>query len=348
MNNRARPRPPMDGPEEFIVQILAGTDLIAIDVGASHFLPTNFYPLERVVTLCLFEPYEPAAEELRSKYARLGLANVRIFGDALADSNATRVLHVTNAPSSSSLLKPKPREYFANPDYVYPVKEVPVRTRRLADVLDEAGLPRADALKIDTQGAELLVLTGLGERFSRDTLAVELEIGFPGSYIDQPGFAQIDKFFTSAGFELIDFRPVRHHRPVNGDGNYYPLRVFNVSPDSHSLSKRIDEADALYFRPLDAIIAMRDGASVRRALVMYCAYGFFPEAMTLLECAKRAAIFTDQEASVCDAAMRGWHCNGSDVIADSQWFARLTLFMEHGSRRVQRRLLGKRFWRWMD
>src|SRR6266481_4985113 len=131
----------MIGPERFIADILAGTDLVAIDVGASHFLPTNFHPLERVVTLCLFEPYEPAAEELRRKYAQLGLTNVKIFGDALADSNG-------------------------------------VRTRRLADVLDEAGLPRADALKIDTQGAELLVLAGLGDGFSRDTLAVELEIGF--------------------------------------------------------------------------------------------------------------------------------------------------------------------------
>jgi FkbM family methyltransferase len=338
----------MNGTEGFIAQILAQTDLIAVDVGASHFLPTNFYPLERAVTLCLFEPYEPAAEELRQKYAQLGLTNVKIFGDALADSNGTRILHVTNTPSSSSLLRPKPREYFANPDYVYPIKEVPVRVRRLADVLDEAGLPRADALKIDTQGAELLVLTGLGERFSRDTLAVELEIGFPGSYIDQPGFAAIDTFFIAAGFELIDLRPVRHHRPVNGDGNHYPVRVFNVAPDSHSLSKRIDEADALYFRPADAILAMRDAACVRRALVMYCTYGFFPEAMALLERAKRADQFTAEEASACDRAIRDWHDIGSDLIADSQWFGRLSLFMKSGFRRVQQRLLGKRFWRWIE
>src|SRR5712671_3642990 len=115
----------MIGPERFIADILAGADLVAIDVGASHFLPTNFHPLERVVTLCLFEPYEPAAEELRRKYAQLGLTNVKIFGDALADSNGTRTLHVTNVPSSSSLLKPKPREYFESPDYIYPIREVP-------------------------------------------------------------------------------------------------------------------------------------------------------------------------------------------------------------------------------
>jgi FkbM family methyltransferase len=338
----------MNGTEEFIADILAGTDLIAVDVGASHFLPTNFYPLERSVTLCLFEPYEPAADDLRKKYAQLGLTNVRIFGDALADINGTRPLHVTNTPSSSSLLRPKPPEYFANPDYVYPIKEVLVRTRRLADVLDEARLPRADALKIDTQGAELLVLKGLGERFSYNTLVVELEIGFPGSYIDQPGFAEINTFFSSAGFELIDLRPVRHHRPVNGDGNYYPVRVFNVSPDARSISKRIDEADALYFRTADSIIEMRDGASVRRALVMYCAYGFFCEAMNLLERARGVAIFTDEEASVCDHAIRRWHRNGSDVITDSRWFTRLTLSLENASRRVQRRLLGKRFWRWID
>jgi FkbM family methyltransferase len=338
----------MNGPEKFVADILAGTDLVAIDVGASHFLPTNFHALERVVTLCLFEPYEPAAEELRRKYVRLGLANVKIFGDALADANGIRILHVTKAPSSSSLLKPKPREYFENPDYIYPIREVPVRTRRLSDVLDEASLPRADALKIDTQGAELLVLTGLGERFSRHTLAVELEIGFPGSYIGQPGFAEIDAFFTAAGFELIDLRPVRHHRPLNGDGDYYPIRVFNVSPDSHSLSKRIDEADAFYFRRADSLVAGRDASSIRRALVMYCTYGFFPEAMTLLERAKRAGILNEEATSACDRAIRAWHRSGRDLVADSQWFDRLSLFVKYGFRSVQRRLLGKRFWRWID
>ena len=81
---------------------------------------------------------------------------------------------------------------------------------------------------------------------------------------------------------------------------------------------------------------------------MYCSYGFFPEAMSLVERAKRAGIFTQAEASACELAMRGWHRSGADLIADSQWFDRLSLFMKYGFRSLQRRLLGKRFWRWID
>lgn len=333
--------------DPLVRKILGGSDLIIADAGGAYGLPQHLATLDRIATVCLFEPHHPAAEELRREYQ--GRENIRVFGDALAKSDADRILYVTNVPTGSSLLKPGSAfaEDFGSPDYFYPLKEVPIKTRALAGVLRDAGLLRVDAIKIDVQGAELEVLQGLGAGLEQDTLSVEMEVGFPGAYIDQPSFGTLDTFMMKAGFTLFDLRQVSHHRHFNGDADYYASKVFGVAPGSRSLTKRTVEADAVYFRRVDLLLARRNSADVRRLTVLMCCYGFFIEALDLLDRADKANVLSAPEAPVCREAVIAWHAKTRDEILEKAWFERAGYILKRISRIAQRRLLGKHFGRWL-
>ena len=81
--------------------------------------------------------------------------------------------------------------------------------------------------------------------------SVEMEIGFPGSYLGQPKFDEFESMLTGLGFALFDLRVANFHRDYKGDFSHYPRNIFNVDEDSPSLTKRITEADAIYFKRAD-------------------------------------------------------------------------------------------------
>jgi FkbM family methyltransferase len=340
----------MDRIESAISILLAGNDLTLIDVGAAFGLPHNLSALSRLATVCFFEPDPAAARLVEEDLRHRGLTNSHVFAIALSGADGPRTLHVTNVPTGSSLLKPGSAAGldFTTHDYLFPIREITVETRKLATVLDEAGLPRADAIKLDTQGAELEILKGLGSRLSDSTVAVELEIGFPGIYCDQPGFGDIDKLMTDAGFTLFDLRMSSFDRHHNGDFGYYRREVFDVPDRSTSLTKRITEADGIYFRRKDLVLADSDGAAVRRLVVMQCIYGFFVDALQLLEAAGRDGILSPHEAETCRRVVKNWHAATRDIILDSRWFTAVSAFARRVSRSLQGRLLGQRFYRWTE
>jgi FkbM family methyltransferase len=340
----------MDRLQKAISAILDGAELIVADVGAANGLPLNLRPLGRAATVLFFEPNPDSANALSAQLQNEGYKNPRVLPVALAGSDGPRTLHITNEPTGSSLLKPGSEYFnaFGNPDYFYPVREVIIQTRRLEGVLAESGLERLDALKIDTQGAELEILQGLGQIFAEETLCVELEIGYPGGYINQPGFGELDELITHHGFYLFDLRLASADRHRKGDGGYYRREIFRVSSDSPSITKRIGEADAVYFRRTDHVLARKDPAIVRRLMVMMCIYGFFVDAYVLADDAQSTGVMSSEQAESCRRAIRGWHGATRDTLLDSQGFARFNRFMRRGWRFWQRRLLGRHFYRWQD
>jgi FkbM family methyltransferase len=328
--------------------ILNGQDLIVVDVGAANGLPWHLRVLERVATVCYFEPGPEAAEDIRQDARRRGIPNVHVFEVALAGTEGERTLYVTNIPTGTSLLKPGSAfaTEFGNPAYFHPIREVPIHTRRMMDVLAEAGISRVDTVKLDVQGAELEVLQGLGAWLADETLAVELEIGFPGAYIDQPGFADVDKFMAAANFDLFDLRLASHHRHFKGNWDYYWRDVFQVPRESTSLTKRITEADGIFFRKIDILLARRDENLIRRQIVLMCTYGFFIEALDLIDRAESTGILDDARAQACRKGVMDWHGAIRDMIADSLILNRLVNFARSISQRLQGRLFGRRFYRW--
>lgn len=339
----------MDRVQLAITDILAGQDLVLADVGAAYGLPAHLRVLAPSATIVMFEPDQDRARELENWYAVPNRArHAVVFQTALADSDGLCTLYVTNVPTGSSLLKPGSELALelGDPDYFYPLRETMVHTRTLGQVFAEGGLNRLDFIKLDVQGAELAVLRGLGEDLSQCVLGVELEIGFPGAYLEQPGFGPADDYLRGLGLCLFDLQPVRLHRAVDGDRAHYPERVFGVSADCTSISKRVCEADALYLRNPASLIARGNVQALRRMLVLYCSYGFFGEACYLASLAASQGLVTVDEAERVSASIRAWHRQAHYRFTDSPGWKRLTESLQHLTRRVVGRLYPPKAARW--
>lgn len=327
-------------------RLLGDQRLIIADAGAAYGLPAHLQLLAPVSLLCLFEPHPTRAEELRQL---LGV-DARVFQTALSRQGGARTLYVTNVPTGSSLLRPGSDAALRLTEqaYFFPVEEQRVHTRRLEDVLDEGGIPRLDFLKADVQGAELEILQGLGASRGRTLLGAELEVGFPGGYIGQPGFGDIDQFLRDLGLELLDVRLARIHRFVSGSYRYLSENVFGVHADSASLSKRVWEADVLYCVKPTILLESGDALGVRRLAVLYCAYGFYTEAYHLLDQAGQAALFPSGEATRLKDDVIRLHRKARFSVFQSVMWQRLTNPFRRLGVRVRNKLCGPQVGKWQE
>lgn len=75
-----------------------------------------------------------------------------------------------------------------------------VRTRRLDDIVREAGVTRVDAVKIDVEGAEYLVLKGAVDTLDRYRPVLSVELLEPGLKAMGSSVQQVTEFLRSHGY----------------------------------------------------------------------------------------------------------------------------------------------------
>lgn len=133
-----------------------------------------------------------------------------------------------------------------------------VETCRLDDC---AEIGNVDALFIDTQGAELQIITHASKAL-KSALVVQLEVWFLPIYHDIPTFGDIDAFMRSKGFMFHTFfRPgLRTFKPV-----------FAAGDPSQGLRQWI-WADAVYMRDLFAYDELSNVQLMKLALMMQDLY----------------------------------------------------------------------------
>src|SRR5262249_51648433 len=153
-----------------------------------------------------------------------------------------------------------------------------IRTETLANVMARQGQPRVDLIKLDIQGAELPVLRGLDASTLERLLGVEIEIGLHDFYPPDVGLEAVIDFMQNRGLELFDVRVARIHRPLDNDHSGYQRRIFSVHANSPTISARIWELDAVFFRRKSTLLAAGEAAALRRMMVVYCVYNFYSEA----------------------------------------------------------------------
>lgn len=143
-----------------------------VDVGAhigifSLMAARKVGPTGRVIA---FEPSPRTLDLLRRNLAFNGLPWVKLHAVALADVEGTTSLFMAEGavdnPVADTLIAASKR------------KSVPVRLRRLDDVLAEEDVAAVDHLKIDVEGAELRVLDGAPKTLAR-TRRVVMEVHQP-------------------------------------------------------------------------------------------------------------------------------------------------------------------------
>jgi len=139
---------------------------------------------------------EPAnVERLRENVRRAGIEEqVQVAGVAAADANGEVELLVSSNPGVHSIVEHPAHHHI---ERFRPVARVRVPTRRLDELLAETGLSDPDMVKIDVEGAELLVLRGSPELLSgRKPLVLMMDVH------DGVDFGELGDLLLLSGFRL--------------------------------------------------------------------------------------------------------------------------------------------------
>jgi FkbM family methyltransferase len=210
---------------------------VVVDVGAQQLESEEHV----YVGLWSFGPvdvfgFDPLAERIeerrRADAGRTGTTT--LFPFALGDGD-DHVLHVANEDSASSLFD-LDREGVAGLEHLAELqvdRTEPVRTVRLDDV----ELPeQIDLLKLDVQGAEMMVLEGAAQTLQR-TSAIHCEVAFSRIYRDQPLFGDVAGLLAGHGYALMDLFP-KHYRYT--DATRSPSRDRLIWADACFLRRTTD------------------------------------------------------------------------------------------------------------
>jgi FkbM family methyltransferase len=303
--------------------LLAATDFVALDVGAALGLPHHWRPYQGAFDFVLVEPDEAASRKLEEEFGASG--RYRIVQAALSGSGGVRPFYRLNQPTGSSMLKPALLEADDNAlfefpadldgsSYVFPITEAQVDTITLAQLSARIGSCAFHMIKLDTQGTELEIVQGLGEKLS-ETVLVQMETGDHGFYREKPGLARTIAYMHGQGFSLFDLQLARNELPLRGSVE----RGFGRSLFSSALGQdpafvaRLWEVEAVFVRDPVAVLRRRDPDMLRRIIVALCVYRLFGEAYQLTGLGEKEGLWDGIAASryrrdilACHHALRYW------------------------------------------
>jgi FkbM family methyltransferase len=230
-----------------------------LDIGAN--LVDGDPPYQRMLddglcTVIGFEPQQRALAELVLRKGPMERYLPYVVGDG-----QTHRLKITRAEGMTSLLTPDVNQLRLFPgfsEWGSVVEEVDVQTHRL----DDLDIDEFDLLKIDIQGAELMVFQHGRERL-RNAVAVQTEVSFVPLYRDQPTFADVDRELRAQGFSP-------HSMPA--------LKRWAIAPtvfggDFRIPGNQLLEADFVYVRDLTHAESMSSEQLSHLAMIAFHIYG---------------------------------------------------------------------------
>lgn len=213
--------------------------------------------------------FEPNPAALAALEARRG-PHERYFPHAVGDGQR-HTLHICQAPGMTSLLPPDPAVlglFHGFPEWGRVLATEAVGTVRLDDVAETAGV---QLLKLDIQGAELMVLRHATERL-KTALVIQAEVEFLPLYVGQPLFSEVETFLRGHGFVLHRFFPLvsRAFRPVL------------VNNDPYAGLGQAVWADAVFVRHPLRLDALAPAELLAGAAILHDCYGSADLAYRLL------------------------------------------------------------------
>ena len=221
--------------------------------------------------------FEPDTRQIEALKQRLG-ERATILTEAAGDGGE-HTLHVCNN-GWSSFFEPDPQAltFFNTFSQLGRVEsKVPLKTRRLDDM---AELPAIDFLKMDVQGAELMVLQNGREKLA-GCVAAQLEVSFVTLYKDQPPFSAIDLEMRSQGFIPHRFMDIKR----------WPIAPAISGNDPRVPIHQLLESDIVYIRDLTRPDGFSDEQLKKLALIAHAVYRSSDlAARCLVELEKRGAV----------------------------------------------------------
>ena len=197
--------------ESLIQPLLNGKKITALDVGAQGgFNSDNFLPKKYNIFFesILIEPIAKEAEKLKKN-------NKYVISNALWSSRNKKKINILgNRLGSSSMYEPdlnlfdlhniKKKDY-----YNYEItNKIEVQCETLNESLKNLKINKIDYLKIDTQGAELEILRGMG---NYRPLLIKIESHIHSMYKDVPSWNELLDYLYKLNYVVIDWKGIGSH-----------------------------------------------------------------------------------------------------------------------------------------
>jgi FkbM family methyltransferase len=275
--------------------------IVAMDVGGANDLQPHWHRLIGNAEFVVYEPHDAAYEELIGRQSENSTyRDFRYINEALSGTGGRRTMYQTNVPSGSSLITPKKGGMGDHPynTYFWPLTIKEIETTTLLDSLDREKIARVDMIKLDTQGTELEILTGLDRQRLSGTLLIETECSVLDIYEGgERALEDMLGFMRENGFTLFDLRTNRFiGNAVRLDSEIVKRRLGNdldLPPNAH----RLAEVDAVFARDPKSLIADGAGAgTLRRLIAAFVTYNFFHEAIFTVVSARDHGVFNLKES----------------------------------------------------
>ena len=210
---------------KIISKLLIDEKLVALDVGAQGgFLNNSIFHkrYDDFFTPIVAEPIQEEAEKLIKE-------NYKVIPKGLWSSNCKKKLYILgNRLGSSSMYKPCEENYdlynFKKKDFssFKVTNEVDVDCTTISESLKKLSIKNLDFLKIDTQGAELEILKGLGDY---KPLIMKIEIQVVPMYKGIPNWSELVNNLYKINYmtcEWIEIGPHLTRSPVEMDMIFVP------------------------------------------------------------------------------------------------------------------------------
>ncbi len=241
-----------------------------IDVGARWGVSEIFRPAAEVFDATAFEPDPEEAERLvKAASANASWSDLRILPYALADKKRPVTLHLLRRANNSSIFPVDMRWYdrYSLAGFEQD-SEIALPAVSLDEVVFGAeGRSRAgEILKIDTQGAELLILQGAERTLAERTCCIVCEASFFTVYQGAPLFSELELHLRKRGFSFYGFLDIQQRSTRRLDKRTTRGR------------ERFMQADAVFFKdPVEQNLMDRRAISI--VVVAAVLLGFFDLAL---------------------------------------------------------------------
>ena len=195
---------------EIIEKTLGNKKIIALDIGAQGgFNSDKFFPSRYNIFFedILIEPIKTEAEKLKSK-------KYVIDKGVWSKKDKKKLFILDNRLGSSSMYEPNKKNFdlhnirennYSNYNIT---RTIEVDCDSINNLISELGIKNLDYLKIDTQGAELEILNGIG---NYRPLLIKIETHIFSMYKEVPSWDKLLNYLYELNYVVIDWKDIGEH-----------------------------------------------------------------------------------------------------------------------------------------
>ena len=207
-----------------VSKLLLNEKIVALDVGAQGGFNENIFPKKYndFFSPIMVEPIKDESDKLKKE-------NYKVISKGLWSNNCVKKLYIMKKRlGSSSLYKPNKDAYA-----LYDLKkknyssfevsnEIDIECTTIKESLNNLNIKKLDFLKIDTQGAEIEILKGLGNYLP---LLLKIEVQIVPMYENIPDWSELINHLYKLNYMTCEWEEIGNHAthsPVEMDMLFIP------------------------------------------------------------------------------------------------------------------------------